>query len=131
MKIPSKIFLLFMIVLLSIYSKNAFTQAFTGKILKVTYDVSLNPTINLNLKNNSSSTVSNVYLTVLFTEKNSDPNDYTAQSKQVAKMITINILPKSEKTTSISVVAPNTTIFEYQGIRLDRVRYTDGSVKTF
>lgn len=127
MKIGTMLLICFFLMTSNIYS-----QVLTGSKTKVIYTEKYGVKfieIKTRLKNNSTKTVTKVYITVVFKDKRYDnPYDMTAPIKTDTDELAISILPGWEAEAVFSVLEPSDINWVYNLAKIERVIYSDGSV---
>lgn len=101
--------------------------AVSVNVIKTTYDDNFNPTYVIEVKNTDSKTVSNVIVTFSFHRDGSSQWDVLS-FKYIERNIKVTVQPNSKQVVTISPNVPDG--YSYSGLSLEKVRYTDGSIKS-
>jgi len=120
-----------LIIIIFMMTNHLYCQVITGSKTEVTYSERSgfkHIEIKTVLKNNSTKTISKVYLTVVFKDKYSNSFDLTAPTKTDTGRLDISIPPGLEKEAVFSILEPNEIQWVYKYAKLERVIYSDGSV---
>lgn len=94
----------------------------------VTYDSGFNPTVSLTVKNGTEKNITNIVFQFKYSLPNASPMNIHSL-KFIEKNVSFSISSKKEMNQKVSLSAIND--YEYKGVRIVRIRYSDGSIEKY
>ena len=94
------------------------------EVSKTTFDKNFKPTYTIKVSNTDSKTVSNVVVIFDFLCKGCSPK-YSTNYEHFERNLKVKVKPFGTKFVTVTLDTPDG--YTFSGIKLDKVRYTDGS----
>ena len=98
------------------------------EVSKTTFDENFIPTYTIKVSNTDSKTVSNVVVIFDFLYKGFSEK-YESNYEHFERNLKVKVKPNGTKFVDVTIEIPDRC--EFHGIKLDKVRYTDGSGKIY
>ena len=115
------------ICIISVLFAGIAQAAVSINVVKTTYDEDFNPTLEIEVSNTETQTLSNIVVQFDFQREGADRHDIYSY-KYVEKNIKVTVKPNGKETVKVTLNSYDN--YKYLGLTLEKARFTDGSIKT-